>query len=83
MDNHTGRPVSPPFEVVRRLARAYGVPADGLLRLAGFGPEPGLPDEEQRLLAAFRRLPEAERVALLTLAEARGAPAAEAGERSS
>lgn len=74
VDTHTGRPVLPPYDGVRRLARAYGVQADPLLRLAGYGPEPELPPEEQQLLAAFRALPEEERRALLASLTARGAP---------
>ncbi len=65
VDNHTGRAVVPPFDALRRLARAYSVPAEGLLRLAGFGPEPELPGEEQQLLDLFRRLPAERRASLL------------------
>lgn len=70
-DNHSGRPVTPPYDVVRRLARAYGVAPDSLLRLAGYGPEPALPADEQRMLSAYRLLPEGEQRSLLRELERR------------
>lgn len=65
IDNHSGRPVVPPFDAVRRLARLYGVSASGLLRLAGYGPEPGLPAEEQQVLELLRTLSATERSHLI------------------
>lgn len=74
-DAHSGRPVLPPFDAVRRLARVYGVPADGLLRLAGYGPEPQLPADEQALLGLYRGLgPDAREDLLRELQERFGAP---------
>lgn len=74
VDAHTGRAVTPTSEVIRKLARAYGVPPDPLLRMCGYGPEPGLPADEQRLLAAYRALPEPDRAATLADLEARRGP---------
>lgn len=71
VDNHTGRAVRPPYDAVRRLARTYGVPAEALLRLAGYGPEPELPELERRLLGAFHRLPLADRPGVVAELEAR------------
>lgn len=74
LDAHTGKPVTPPRQALLDLARVYGVPAEPLLALAGYrtGRDPS-PDEE-RLLAAYRLLPEAERLVLLAEVEVRVAP---------
>lgn len=69
IDSHSGRPTLPRYEVVRRLANVYGVAPDELLRRAGFTPGPELPDDEQRLLAAYRRLGEERRSLLLRTLE--------------
>lgn len=81
VDAHTGKPVTPPTDALLRLARVYGVAPEPLLAMAGYrsGTDPS--PEEERLLAAFRQLPEPERAALVAEIEARtgghaGRPAA-------
>ena len=71
VDAHTGRATRPSYENLRRLARVYAVPPDALLRSAGYGPEPGLPEPERRLLSAFRLLPSAEQEAVVNEIESR------------
>ena len=55
-DSHTAKLIVPPFDVVRRLARLYGVPAEGLLRHAGYAVAGDLTDDEEALLVNFRAL---------------------------
>lgn len=71
VDAHTGRATRPSYDNIRRLARVYGVPAEPILRLAGYGPEPELPEDERRLLAAYRRLAASERESMLVEFEQR------------
>jgi transcriptional regulator with XRE-family HTH domain len=65
-DSHTGKAVLPPRAAIVDIARAYGVPADALLALAGYrtSQDPATPDEVQ-MLSAFRRLPLARQRELL------------------
>lgn len=73
VDAHTGRATRPSYDNLRRLARVYSVPADALLRLAGYGPEPELPEDERKLLVAYRLLPEQERQSCLAEVQHRAA----------
>jgi transcriptional regulator with XRE-family HTH domain len=57
IDSHTGLPVRPTYEQLVRLARAYKTPVEQLLRRGGFFAGLDLPEDEQRLLAAYRALP--------------------------
>lgn len=70
-DAHTGKLVTPPRDALLRLARVYGVAPEPLLALAGYRTDRDPSPEEERLLAAFRCLPEAERAAFLSELEAR------------
>lgn len=72
VDSHTAKPVTPPRQVVIDIARAYGVPADELLALAGYRTSiDPVSSEEVRLLVAFRRLPASLRDEVLTELESR------------
>ena len=73
-DSHTGKAVLPPREALLRLARVYGVPPEPLLAMAGYRTERDLTPEEERLLAAFRQLPETERQAAVADLERRVRP---------
>ena len=66
VDAHSGLKSVPPRKQLLSLARFYGVPADPLLAPAGHQTE-----QEERLLAAFRLLPEEDRAAVLADLEGR------------
>jgi transcriptional regulator with XRE-family HTH domain len=70
-DSHTGKPVVPPRHAVSDIARAYGVPADELLAMAGYRSDRDPSPQEERLLAAFRRLSAEVREAVIVDVEAR------------
>lgn len=65
MDNRTGRPAVPSYVTVVKIARAYDVEPDELLRLAGYEPGIELSEQERRLIEKFRGLDEGRREALL------------------
>lgn len=65
IDGHTGKPVRPAYPTVLAMARAYELPEDELVVLAGYElPSPAQNDEERSLLAAYRSLKPEERVRL-------------------
>lgn len=68
-DTHTHKAFKPGYVQVIRLARAYDLPPEDLLALAGHRPGSELAPVEWRLVGAYRRLPSAEREELLALME--------------
>ena len=77
VDGHTGKAIVPPYKLVGEMARAFGVPEEDLLRLAGYGAGVDLDDDELELVRGYRRLPKKVRpllVAQLRELEARHVP---------
>jgi transcriptional regulator with XRE-family HTH domain len=69
-DSHSGLPARPTYEQLVRLAKAYKTSADALLRRAGYHAGLDLPADEQRLLSAYRALPETMQPAAVLAMEA-------------
>lgn len=70
---HSGKTFKPSYQTVVRIAKAYELPVDELLRLAGHEPGAELTDEEQALVNNFRALSgEGRTRALAFLQELRG-----------
>ena len=70
VNSHSGLPARPTYEQLVLLARAYKTPADALLRRAGYYAGLDLPDDERRLLTAYRALPETMQPAAVLAMEA-------------
>jgi len=71
LDTHTHRPVVPPRRALVDLARVYGIAPEPLLALAGYRSDRDPSAMEERLLAAFRRLPEGEQAEVVAALEER------------
>ena len=76
-DTRSHKPIRPSFDGLFRLARAYGIPSDELLHLAGY--DLGMSADERRLLGGFRELPDAKRAKLLAELDALRVDAGDAG----
>jgi transcriptional regulator with XRE-family HTH domain len=67
IDARTGKPFVPSYINVVKIARAYDLPLDDLLRRAGYTPGIELAEDEWRLLGLYRQLTPGQREALFTL----------------
>lgn len=65
IDGRTRKPFVPSYINVVRLAKAYGLPPDELLRRAGYEPGIELEPQEWRLVKGYRSLPDELRGQLL------------------
>lgn len=72
LDNRTGRPAIASYVTVVKLARAYEIEPDELLKLAGYEPGIELSEQERHLIEKFRAMDEAGREALIRLLEVDG-----------
>lgn len=58
IDGRTRKPFVPSYVNVVKLAKAYGLPPDELLRKAGYEPGIELEAQEWRIIRAFRAMPD-------------------------
>lgn len=70
IDGRTRKPFVPSYVNVVKLAKAYGLPPDDLLRRAGYEPGIELEPQEWRIIQSYRSLPEALRMKLLSSLDA-------------
>ena len=64
-DKRSGKPLTPSYVNVVKLAKAYDLPPDELLKSAGYEPGIELKPDEWSLIREYRRLPETRRKQLL------------------
>lgn len=64
IDSHSGQALAPSYIHVVKIARAYGLAPDQLLKRAGHQPGIELGSDEWRLVEAYRSMTEAQRKAL-------------------
>lgn len=55
VDWHSGKPVTPGYPIVMKMAEVYGLPVASLLAAAGYS-LPKLPEDEQAVLDGYRQL---------------------------
>lgn len=65
----TGKAHRPTYSALVRIAKAYGVPSDCLLTMAGYEPGAELAVDEAELLREFRKLTQVEQQKLIEIAK--------------